>query len=256
MSAPLDIYIGWDRREIPAYQVLHFSLWRRTSQPLRIRPLMLQPLRFQGLYYRKHEVRRLRNGGWQLWDVISEAPMATEFAISRFIPIADRREGWSVFMDCDFLALGDIADLFALADDRYAIQCVQHHHVPPRGRKMDGQEQVRYARKNWSSLMLVNHAHPANARLTLDMVNQLPGRDLHRFCWLQDDEIGALPPVWNYLVGHTKGVRKPRLVHFTDGYPLMPGYQRCRYAPEWRREHEILRAYTAPISAASDEAPT
>jgi hypothetical protein len=114
---------------------------------------------------------------------------------------------------------------------------------------MDDQLQVRYARKNWSSLMLINHAHPANERLTVEMVNTLPGRDLHRFCWLQDDEIGALPPAWNYLVGHTKGVCVPKLVHFTDGYPLMPGYENATYADAWRQERAILRAYQAPIGA-------
>jgi hypothetical protein len=66
---------------------------------LRVQPLMLSALRYHEQYYRQHETRDGR-----LWDVISDAPMATEFAISRFLPIATRRAGWSVFMDCDFLA--------------------------------------------------------------------------------------------------------------------------------------------------------
>ena len=51
------------------------------------------------------------------------------------------------------------------------------------------------------------------------MVNTLPGRDLHRFCWLEDDEIGELPPEWNHLVGidpDTKAAR-PALLHYTLG---------------------------------------
>ena len=60
-----------------------------------------------------------------------------------------------------------------------------------------------YSRKNWSSVVLWNWAHPANRRLTLEMVNTLPGRDLHAFCWLDEWEIGELPVEWNYLVGVT-----------------------------------------------------
>ena len=37
---------------------------------------------------------------------------------------------------------------------------------------------IRTARKNWSSLVLWNMDHPGTKRLTLDMVNELPGRDL------------------------------------------------------------------------------
>jgi hypothetical protein len=49
--------------------------------------------------------------------------------------------------------------------------------------------------------MLFNCDHPSNKKLTVEMINTLPGRDLHRFCWLEDDEIGELDPGWNWLVG-------------------------------------------------------
>jgi len=62
---------------------------------------------------------------------------------------------------------------------------------------------------------------------------------LHRFCWLEDEEIGELDPAWNYLVGHTKDVPDPHLVHFTDGVPFMKGYEHCEYADEYRRELEL-----------------
>jgi hypothetical protein len=32
--------------------------------------------------------------------------------------------------------------------------------------------------------MVFNCDHPANRALTLDLINTVPGRDLHRFCWL------------------------------------------------------------------------
>jgi hypothetical protein len=246
MTDILDIYIGHDPREITAYDVCRWSIVRRTSRPVHIRPLMMQPLRYDGFYWRKHE----RRADGVLWDTISGAPMSTEFAITRFLAFTNLKDNagqWRLFMDCDFLALADVAELFDAADERYAVQVVKHRHEPPPGVKMDGQPQVQYARKNWSSLMLINAAHPANARLTLEMVNGLPGRDLHRFCWLRDDEIGDLPKAWNFLVGHTNRKVRPKLVHYTDGAPFMPGYEACDFADEWRRELDILSAYHAPI---------
>jgi hypothetical protein len=72
------------------------------------------------------------------------------------------------------------------------------------------------------------------------MINTVPGRDLHAFKWLADEEIGELLPEWNYLIGHTvlpEGV-DPKLVHFTEGIPSMPGYENAPYADEWRYELE------------------
>jgi hypothetical protein len=86
--------------------------------------------------------------------------------------------------------------------------------------------------------MLFNCNHPANKRLTLEMVNSFPGRYLHRFCWLLDDEIGALPIEWNWLAGHSSPKINPSLVHFTDGVPSMHGYENSPYANEWFSELE------------------
>jgi hypothetical protein len=90
--------------------------------------------------------------------------------------------------------------------------------------------------------MLFNVDHPSNRKLTHEMVNTLPGRDLHRFCWLEDHEIGELGVEWNYLVGHTSTEAEPQLVHFTDGVPFMAGYQHVEFAEEYRRELELWAA--------------
>ncbi len=124
-------------------------------------------------------------------------------------------------------------DLFALADPSKAVQCVQHRHEPNETLKMDGQAQLRYARKNWSSVMLFNCGHPANVALDVRLVNTVPGRDLHRFCWLPDELIGTLPRRWNALVGSAGFPEDPALVHFTEGLPDMPGYESVPYADEW-----------------------
>jgi hypothetical protein len=69
------------------------------------------------------------------------------------------------------------------------------------------------------------------------MVNTLPGRDLHRFCWIEDDNlIGELGSEWNHLVGVTESDAPPRIAHFTLGTPDMPGYENVKFAEEWRSE--------------------
>ncbi len=225
------IWIGFDPREAAAFAVARHSIKERLSVPIPIYGIVLDQMRRLGIYTRPTE----RRDG-VLWDVISDAPMSTEFACSRFLTPILARRGWALFMDCDMLVLGDLFTLFeeAEASDK-ALLCVQHQHRVEEGSaKMDGQVQVNYARKNWSSMMLWNVDHPANRRLTLGMVNTLPGRDLHRFCWLEDDEIGALDPGWNVLIGHTE-CDDPKSLHFTDGLPLMAGYENCPFADEWRQ---------------------
>lgn len=227
-------WIGFDPREAAAFAVAYWSLKRRLTSPLRINGLLLNRLREQGLYTRPTERRE-----GQLWDLISDAPMSTEFACSRFLVPHLAESGWALFTDCDMLFRANPNVLFdEIADPKYAVMCVKHHHEPASLTKMDNQAQTRYARKNWSSVMLFNCDHEANKQLTPELVNQLPGRDLHRFCWLEDDEIGELGPEWNYLVGHTKlpeGV-EPKIVHHTNGVPFMPGYEETEYADEWWRE--------------------
>jgi hypothetical protein len=225
------IYIGFDPRETDAFAVARHSIHRHTVLPYPVRGVVLTDLRTGQLYNRPTSIR---NG--RLWDDISDAPMATEFACSRFLVPTLAKSGWAVFMDCDMLVRRDMKYLFDLARDEYAVMVVKHHHEPPEGTKMDGQMQTRYARKNWSSVMLFNCDHPSNQKLTVELINTVPGRDLHRFCWLDDHEIGELPPEWNYLVGHTNEVPNPSIVHFTDGTPAMTGYEDCEFADEWRSE--------------------
>lgn len=229
------IWIGFDPREAAAFAVARSSIARRLTQQLRINGLVLEDLRDRGLYRRAVETRVV-GGRRIMWDPISDAPMATEHAIARFLVPALAGTGWALFLDGDVLARDNLVRLFEQLDPRKAVCCVQHEHRAAVGIKMDGQLQTAYPRKNWSSVMAFNCDHPANRALTLDLVNSAPGRDLHRFCWLQDDDIGALEPGWNWLVGHADWRIEPKIAHFTDGVPDMPGYEDQPYADEWRAE--------------------
>jgi lipopolysaccharide biosynthesis glycosyltransferase len=231
------VWIGFDCREAAAFMVAKRSIERRLTKPINVNGLVLKDLQQKGLYTRPHT----RKEGGQLWDIISDAPMSTEFACSRFLTPLLAKEGWALFMDCDMMIRRNLNTLFDdIADKKFAVMCVKHSHNPSALTKMDNQQQTKYARKNWSSVMLMNASHPKMQppHLTLEMINTLPGRDLHRFCWLEDNEIGELPPEWNYLVGHTtlpEGV-EPCIVHHTEGVPFMLGYEDAEYADEWWSE--------------------
>jgi lipopolysaccharide biosynthesis glycosyltransferase len=231
------IWVGFDPREVDGYAVTRQSIEEYLIQPVPVRPLLLSDLQDSGIYTRE----TIRQNGL-LYDVVSEHPMATEFAISRFlIPHLvksqpwTKRDRWALFMDSDMLVRQDLKKLFDLSRNQYAVMVVKHNFNPPEGMKMDGQVQSQYARKNWSSVLLFNVDHPSNDVLTPEYVNSLPGRDLHRFCWLKDEEIGELPVEWNYLVGHHTSWHcgDPSIVHFTDGIPSMKGYENSEYADEW-----------------------
>ena len=233
MSYPdYSVWIGFDPREAAGYAVTKWSIIRSAKWYIDVRPLILDELIKKGLYYR--ETTRKDN---KLWDEISQAPMATEFAISRFLVPTLARRGLALFVDCDVLIRSNnIEELFQSVDLTKAVSCVKHNFTPSESIKMDGQTQTVYPRKNWSSVTVFNCDHPSNYKLTVDMVNSLPGRDLHRFCWLEDNEIGELGPEWNWLVRHSPDNIEPKIIHFTDGLPFMPGYEKDKYSDEWRSQ--------------------
>jgi hypothetical protein len=235
------ICIGYDSPHPDAFAVCRHSLRRMTHEPLRIIGLQLDAMQRRGWYKREVQRRFFPDGSYELYDPISEHPMSTEFAISRFLaPFAAGWKGWAVFMDCDMLAMMDIGRLFELLDPHYALMCVQPRVGPLKGpRKMDNKTQSLYQRKLWSSLMAFNCEHQANRSLTLQLINGAPGRDLHRFCWLEDSQIGALPAAWNWMEGITDPQISPSIVHFTEGGPWLKGFDNVEFADEWRRERAL-----------------
>jgi hypothetical protein len=215
------VFIGYDTREAVAYSVLAHSIHARASAPVAVAPLMLSELR--SVFTReRHSLQ------------------STDFSFSRFLtPLLSDYAGWSLFMDCDMLMREDIADLYALRDERYAVMVVKHDHVPKETRKFLGEPQTAYPKKNWSSVMLFNNAKCR--ALTSDYVNTASGLELHQFKWLaSDDLIGEIPARWNHLVGYHPPRLDAALVHFTLGGPYFDEYRDCEYADEWRREREAM----------------
>jgi lipopolysaccharide biosynthesis glycosyltransferase len=217
----INVFIGYDPREAIAFGVLAHSIEECASEPVSITPLRLAQLK-KVLTRERHPLQ------------------STDFSFSRFlVPYLSGYSGWSVFMDCDMLMRDDIAALWGLRDERYAVMVVKHDHIPKETVKFLGEPQSKYEKKNWSSVMLFNNERCR--ALTPEYVNAASGLELHQFKWLGDDAlIGALPDRWNHLVGYDKPRRDAALVHYTQGGPYFPEYADCEYATEWREQREAM----------------
>jgi hypothetical protein len=194
---PLRIYIGYDHRQAVSYNVLQFSIFRRASKPVAITPLFLPtlPMTRSGL---------------------------TPFTFSRFlVPWLSGFQGWAMFLDIDYLCRADIAELFALTDDRYAVM------VSKNEKKFE-----------WASMILFNCGHPANQILTPQYVEDPKQcRSPHTIDWLVPELIGDLPREWNHLVGYDRPRDDAKLVHYTQGMPIFEETKGSEYAEEWKKEH-------------------
>ena len=209
----INVFIGYDEGEKIAYHVLSESIRRNSSKPVSITPLCLSNI---------PEFKREK-----------QPNQSTEFAFSRFmVPYLSKFQGWSIFMDCDMMFRGDIAELWDMRDIRYSVMCCKHDYEPVQGVKFRGAKNEKFPKKNWSSLMLMHNqlCH----RLEPDFVNNATGLELHQFKWLiNDDAIGSIPLEWNWLVGEYEYNKDAKNVHWTLGGPYFKDYARSDYADEW-----------------------
>ncbi len=218
----LKIFVGWDPREDIAWKVCRHSILRRTNpNKVSITPLIQSVLRAEGLYTR---------------PVDSKA--ATEFSLTRFLtPYLAGDSGYAIFVDCDFLFLSDITEVLKEIDPSKAVSVVKHDYQPTETMKMDGCVQHLYPRKNWSSFIVFNCAHPAVKLLTPAVVNSADPAYLHRFGWLADSQIGRIDKGWNYLEGwYPSQYENLKAVHYTLGGPWFEDKQECDFAEEWLTE--------------------
>lgn len=225
------LFIGHDHVENVAFNVMSNSVQRHSSVPVAIAQVALRQLR-NVLTRERHPLQ------------------SNDFSFSRWlVPYMCEYSGWAIWADCDMLFMGDIADLWDLRDDKYAVQVVKHKHVPRETTKFLGTQQTTYERKNWSSVIIFNCAKCR--ALTPDYVNSADGLDLHQFKWLGDDQIGSLPPEWNFLVGYQDAAALDvpvKNAHFTIGGPYFEAYKDTEFSKEWWEEYRDMLYCAEPAA--------
>lgn len=212
------IFLGYDPIEAGIiYPCIH-SIHRHSSMPVSITPVSLKNI--EGILTRERHPLQ-----------------SNEFAFSRFlVPWMCDFKGHAIFMDSDIIVRDDIAKLWAHRDEK-AVKVVHHNHIPEEETKYLGNVQTKYARKNWSSVILFNNEKCKI--LTPDYVNQADGLHLHQFQWLPDYEIGYLPKSWNHLVGYDAYSDQAKAVHYTIGGPYFKEYKNCDYHQDWFKEKSL-----------------
>ncbi len=212
----IDLHCGFDPRELEGWETFISSVRRRTAAP----------------------VNFVRMGAMDM-------PVGTnEFTYSRFLtPWMNDYKGHAIFCDAaDMIMLADVAELDALFDPRFAVQCVQHkdyttkHRMKYVGTDMHCPNRD-YARKNWASVMLMNCEHPYWRVLDPRTLSSVAGLSLLQFGGLKKEEIGALPDCWNRLVDEGQPVEGAKIIHHTAGSPLFDHYRNAPGADLWRIEY-------------------
>jgi lipopolysaccharide biosynthesis glycosyltransferase len=214
----VNLIVGFDQREAVAYHVFCQSIIERSTMPVTFMPLSLNALKG---YNESHQ-----DG-------------SNAFIYSRFLsPYLMGYEGWAIFADGDMICKNDIAELWEQRDETKAVQVVKHNYQTKANKKYLGNKNENYPRKNWSSLVLWNCAHPKNKILTPEFVEQQQGSYLHRFSWLGDSEIGELEMGWNWLAIEYEDNPNAKLIHYTLGTPCWREYELTSMSDEW---HQVFK---------------
>ena len=224
-SKLLKVFIGYDPVESVAWHAMAHSILVRSSIPVSIIPVNVANLK--EIYTRERDLKQ-----------------SNEFSFTRFlVPYLCDYQGYAVFFDCDMMLRTDISEILNVtkAQPDKAVYVVQHNYEPRDEIKFLNAVQYKYPRKNWSSVMLWDCAHPANKKVTADFVNTATPMELHRFQWLEDDQIGELDVRWNWLVGeYDQPPSDVKNVHWTIGGPYFDEYKNSDFASEWFAESEKM----------------
>lgn len=213
------IFVGFDQREAAVYHAFCQSVIEHATVPVQFIPLAENLLHFDG-----------------------QQDGTNQFIYSRYlIPVICGFEGEALFFDGDMVVNRCPTDLLQSIDHSKAVSVVKHDYTTAHKRKYVGtpieNSNVDYPRKNWSSVMHWRCDHPRNKILTRGFVASAGGVVLHRFGWLDDEEIGELPLDWNWLVGEYPENSSAACLHYTLGAPGFAYYRNCAHATRW---HETL----------------
>jgi len=217
MGEKINIVVGFDQREAIAYHTFTQSIIEKSSIPVFFTPLAVNTLKD---YKETHKDR------------------SNDFIYSRFLtPYLNNFTGWAIFADGDMVCQSDIKELWDLRDESKALLVVKHNYQTKKSIKYLGNINENYPRKNWSSLILWNCAHPKHRMLTPEFIANQSGKFLHRFSWLEDRDIGELPVEWNWLAVEYPVNTKAKIIHYTLGTPCFKDYRDTDMSDNWFNVH-------------------
>ena len=213
MNNSIKLIIGFDQRESVAYHTFTQSILEKCSEPVMFIPLAMNTLKG---YKETHTDK------------------SNDFIYSRFLsPYLCNFKGWVIFADGDMICQADIKELWDLRDESKALQVVKHDYKTKVKKKYLGNINEDYPKKNWSSLILWNCSHPKHKILTPEFIASQTGKYLHRFSWLDENEIGELPKEWNWLAIEYPENKNAKLIHYTLGTPCFKEYKETDMADIW-----------------------
>jgi hypothetical protein len=218
---PIPVFVGYDPREAIAYHVCANSIIRNASAPVAIIPVALN------LFTDYKE---------------THGDNSNHFVYTRFlVPYLMDFRGRAIFIDGDMVVRGDIIELYESLQTAHDVAVVKHDYKTRMPVKYMGAPNEDYPRKNWSSVIVWDCQSFPNRRLTPDFVQKQPGSFLHRFSWIDDDRIQALPPEWNWLPDELGENTEAKLLHYTLGTPCFHEFADTTQAAEWHSEHGLAQ---------------
>ena len=218
---PIPVFVGYDPREAIAYHVCVNSIIRNASAPVAIIPVALN-------LFTDYEETHGDN--------------SNHFVYTRFlVPYLMDFKGRAIFIDGDMVVRGDIIELYESLQTAHDVAVVKHDYKTRMPVKYMGAPNEDYPRKNWSSVIVWDCQSFPNRRLTPDFVQKQPGSFLHRFSWIDDDRIQALPKEWNWLPDELGENTEAKLLHYTLGTPCFNEFADTTQAAEWHSEHGLAQ---------------
>lgn len=213
---PIPVFVGYDPREAIAYHVCCNSIIRNATAPVAIVPVALNLF---------SEYQETHTDG------------SNHFIYTRFlVPWLMGWSGRAIFIDGDMIVRGDIVELYHSLPLSMDVAVVKHDYQTRQTEKYMGAKNENYPRKNWSSVIVWNCNSFPNRQLTPEFVMKSSGAFLHRFSWLNDDRIHALPPEWNWLPDEYGANADAKLLHYTLGTPCFHEYADTPQNELWHRE--------------------
>ena len=120
------------------------------------------------------------------------------------------------------------------------MQVVQHDYKTKVTKKYWGNKNENYPRKNWSSVVIWNCGHDKHKILSPNFIQNQTGSFLHRFHWLNDDEIGSIDKKWNWLAMEYEEKKEVNLIHYTIGTPCFKEYRNKSFSSYWNNSFSNL----------------